>query len=385
MEPETQWVNTPPLATSQYSGGGSLAPTPVNNYNNPTINPSAGTTAATNYGLTYYQPQAVAPQTNQSSQQGFSSSLTSPSTFKSAGQFFSGGGNSPITTAVNSVGSDLGFGSGLTSAGTTPAEANFLGTAAQSAGIQGPIDTGLATGSLTGSTATLSGTLEAGGLGALAGNFLGRIGGNSTGGSIGGGIGAAIGNVLFPGVGGIVGGLIGGIGGGFFGGNKPATQADFYSQNINPDGTLTYKDSGSKNPGTYAGYGEAVTNTFGQLTQAASKELGIKFNTNTDVGAGISTLHGGASINDASGNQIFYDVNDPKSQEDAFRTALQSYAALSGYTDTDKLNSWFDSKLASNTNTANSISATPNVPLNQSQFSDYMNKFNTQGSTNATT
>lgn len=129
------------------------------------------------------------------------------------------GFGSSITSGINSFGTSIGFGSGLS---TSAAQAGGLTPMAASSGLPS------STGALT--TASLSGVLGAAGLGALGGGLIGPyIGGSATGGSVGGGLGAAAGAAIgsvIPGIGTVVGGLIGGVlggaGGSFFGGSTPS-------------------------------------------------------------------------------------------------------------------------------------------------------------------
>ncbi len=376
------------LVGSQYGPGGAL-------YVNPLATPTNSTATNSTLPSPYTAYNQQAPVGNQQGQSA-TNGIMSPDLLKSAGKFTTNGFSSPSLTAatntVNAFGTNLGFSAGNTAAISTGGATESISPALAAADPSLLNGAGAVQGGL--SSATLSGTLGAAGLGALAGNFLGRIGGNSTSGSIGGGIGAAIGNMILPGVGGIVGGLIGGIGGGFFGNHSTPTNAASHYGQIDPNtGTIVNVQSGgSKNPGDFANFGSDTLKSLSVLTSNAAKDLGIKFNPNSNVTAGISTQHGGASIEvggtPTSGDMVrfgqeHYDYTNPDSVKEAQYTALKHLAEQAGYKDTAKLDAWYKNFSDTYGKTGSGSAASVNIPLSTTQFADYMTKFKTQGSPNA--
>lgn len=335
----------------------------------------------------YYQ--YVQPQSNSGGSSG-GGLLDLASQGKSSIDFLSGKSFGGVNSAVNSFGSSLGFASGATAptyltAGAMPwqtvgAVANpSYASGLLAAGPSNVVSSGASTaGSL--STATLGQTLGAAGIGAFAGNFLGKIGGNSTGGSIGGAIGAGIGMAFGP-PGAILGGLIGGIGGGFFGSKSKPTQADTYYTFMAPDGTLSYRDSGSKNPGQFAGFGKSIADEFGQLSSSLSKDLGIQFEKDSRFSSGISTLHGGAYVTDNKTNQIFFDYKDEASKRNAYLEALKKSAQNSGYTNMEAIDKWFQSKSMNGGRGTPNIAPATTPPA--SQFKQFVEQYKAQQNANA--
>lgn len=307
----------------------------------------------------------------------------------------------PQSQFVNSIGGSLGF------ASTAPA-ATYTGVAGslpwQTAGALAPT-TGASTtlpwlaggveqagtvtqgagvfGSGIGGASTLSGTLGAAGLGALAGNFLGKIGGNSTSGSIGGGLGAGIGMAVGGPVGAVIGGAIGGIAGGFFGNKSKPTQSDTYGALITESGGLGQGGATGKNAGSYAGFGKSNLTSFSSMAQAASKDLGIKWDKSQQVNAGISTLHGGAYFdfglpNEGPRERFTFNQKDPKSSQEAAAGMLKALAKKSGYTDTAALDAWIAKNSA-----GQSAGSGVQIPIqNKQKFDDFIAKFKTEGNTN---
>ncbi len=336
----------------------------------------------------YYNPviTAPAPQIQQPS-----GTLLSPSNtysgVKNIGSILNGNGL-PQSQTLNSIGSAVGFSpGGLTYTATGALPWQTAGSVANPAMLGSGAPVTNATGAL--GTSTLSSTLGAAGIGAFAGNFLGKIGGNSTGGSIGGAAGAAIGNMIAPGIGGFIGGAIGGIAGGFFGG-KPATAASsFANDGINPDGTFINARVGSKGAGPE--FGQQTQNELSKYFTGASKALGIQFANNTQINAGYNSLRSGGphpGYVDVHGDNIdgqggtskkfFFDPNDAAAKDKAYRDAVALVAQRSGFTDTAKLNEYFDSMNAPQ----QQGSSAPFIPIKgQQRFADFMSKY-TQGTQN---
>lgn len=289
-----------------------------------------------------------------------------------------------LTSSINNFGMGLGFGSG---GGASEAISPALAAADPSLVASGAsVSEGAASaGSLSG--ATLSATLGAAALGFIGGGILaGALGENSTGGSIGGGIGAGIGFAVAGPIGALIGGVGGSIFGGMFGGNKPATAADTYSSYLAPDGTMTFREHGAKNPGQYAGYGQQVANQFGQLSSAMAKDLGIQYAKDSYISSGISTLHGGAYITDNQGNQIFYDVSNPADQQRAFKQALETSALNSGFTDKSAVDNWFAAHQGGGQATeavAPSIPNNPHGSEDQNSWQQFLSNYKAQQNANA--
>ena len=370
------------FAPSQYSPGGQYNMAPSQTYINPYYNQAQQGAA---------QQQASGPNL-----------LDAASNVKSIISPNSSGGGSGIfgnvNSAVNNFGQTLGFASGNV---MYPASAGFIGPSlpGASAGFIGPSlpSAGAAvpgSGLLGSGGATLGGTLGAAGIGAFAGSFLGKIGGNSTGGSIGGALGAAVGNMILPGVGGIIGGALGGIGGGFFGGNKPATQSTTWmAADFTPEGTF-HSSYGSKNAGNMSGYEKTIEGNVSSILQDAHKELGINYNPKLSLLGGYNSLNSGDKNkpgfldtlirhgeNQEEGRvRINFDPNKPEEVNQAYLTTLKNAAAISGYTDTAKLEEWFKQKTGATNGNSSYI-----VPIkDKTRFDDFMAKFQSQGTVNGT-
>jgi hypothetical protein len=121
-------ANPIPLATSAFSQGGSLAPTPVNNFNTPVVAPTSNSFNYTPTSTYQYNP-SIQPQA-QTGGVNDAAGMMSPSNFASMGknavQFFQNGASFPAVSAVDMFGTNLGFGAGATgalSAGTGGTEA----------------------------------------------------------------------------------------------------------------------------------------------------------------------------------------------------------------------------------------------------------------------
>lgn len=223
---------------------------------------------------------------------------------------------SSITGAVNSFGTQLGFG------GVTP---QFVGPLQPGVGI------GVNAGTL--SSASLSSVLGAAGLGYLGGGiFADLVGLNSKGGSIGGGIGAGIaaGAGLGP-VGMVAGGILGSIGGGLFGGKKPNPASTVGSDyGVNPDGTFV-KGGVVRSKHLDNSFGQKMRDTVNVFNQSIHQQTGI------DLSKSLHTLYAGYDVNQGPGfisfNSTFkngqrfnnpdatfyFDPNNKQSMVEAFR------------------------------------------------------------------
>lgn len=366
------WVQSDSSGSS--SGSSSGVSSTNNSLQSPTVGSTSASTNATAGQITAQNQSLISPQKGDSSL-----GVQTPSQQQSGllTQLLGSGSNSSVTnalgvttpgesiqSAINNFGGTLGFGSaGGSSEAISPALSAADPTLAETGNA---VSSGAdAVGSLT--STSLSSVLGAGGLGALGGGVLANLlGENSTGGSIGGGLGAAAGSVLagtsavgasaigatlgsaLPIVGTIAGGVIGAIVGGLFGGGTP-TSAIYNQANYSATGAETNESlAGEKNPGGYANFGTSVLGNLGVLTTAASSALGIQFNPDSLVDAGISTQHGGASIdvesNDgqlSNSGQMFFNYQDPTSTGTAYYNSLVDLAGQAGYTNTTALYNWF--------------------------------------------
>jgi hypothetical protein len=385
-------LNYQPLgfAPSQFSPGGTYSMAPSYQYINP-----------------YYQQAQQQVQQQQSGPNlldmaSSAKSIISPNNSAGGSGIF---GN--INSAINNFGSSLGFASGnvMYPASTFGAIGPQLPGAAS--GLIGPVAPGMAgtpvAGSL-GTTSTLGGILGGAGFGAFAGGFLGRIGGNPTGGMIGGALGGALGAAtglssgiamgstlgsIVPGLGTVIGAGLGGLIGGFFGGGKPATSADTYGALINKDGTINYAAGGAtgKNAGSYAGFGRTNVDQFGKMAQEAGKALGIQWNDTQQVNAGISTRHGGAYFdfglpNEGPRERFWFDQTNQQSAQDAAVGMLKALAKKSGYEDMEAIDKWVAQRTSGNSASSSNYI----VPFKtQERFDDFMSKFKSQDTVNAST
>lgn len=370
--------NTQPLslATSQFSSGGVMAPSPANNYNVAPIN------YLSNFNNPYgYSPLASSRPTQQ--QQGnssFGGILGNASTLKNAGQFVQNGFQIPQSGFVNSIGSGLGFSSGgLAYSGVGPAALPWAqpGMVANSAMAGLPGVSG-ATGAL-GTTSTLSSTLGAAGIGAFAGNFLGKIGGNSTGGTIGGALGAGLGNIVAPGIGGFIGGAIGGIAGGFFGGGKPPTNASEFDGNLYKDGTISNFSYGAKNASGYSDYNTQMSKEMADYMAKIKPHLGISDFKEAFIRGGVNTKYspsgqpGFLMVNDTV---YGFDPNDMSSRQQAIGQAIAQMARESGATE-EQIKTASDAVTAQSSPQGQAQTGVPFVPIkNTTKFNEFMAKYN---------
>ena len=214
-------------------------------------------------------------------------------------------------TTVNSIGTHLGFGSGLQAA-------------APSTSFVGPMP--LASGSLFG-TATLGNALGAGGIGFSAGGLLNSLaGGNSQNGMIGGalgglaglGIGSALGGTVLGMAAGPFGALVGALGGQLLGGLFGPKKSVGPNANANltlAGGRFGLGSVGADNGADPSGVAGATAEVAQKLNEALDKygfivNSGLADWTNTTGNFGINT--GAGSIAGTS-----------KTQDDAFIKALR--------------------------------------------------------------
>ncbi len=327
---------------------------------------------------------------------------------------------SGVTSQINSLGTQIGFGSGLTpSLGANIASPTAVGaTDAYSAATAGAAETvspavasadAAATGGAL-TSATLSSTLGAAGLGAIGGSILASaIGGNPTGGAIGGGVGAAAG-MAFGGAGagalglelgsfaGPIGAVVGGIGGALFGsmfGNSSAPTSDSSSSfSLGANGALTNIGGGSKNPSAQTqGFVQSAQTNFTDIATNVAQQLGIQFSPDVQFGASDSTLHGGPVISVAntktgqSSGAIWFDPTNPTSVQNAYQQAIVAAAQFSGQ-DPTKVTQWFQNNYVNGTSQNGASNVAPTLSSNpsaqgSSAFQQFVQQYTAQQNANA--
>lgn len=371
-------------------------------------NPS---TSSGYYGVT--SPYAPSTQ-EQSSSPGSFDQITSLFDTNKLGSGSNSGGNglfSGVRSGIDQFGSDyLGLGNGL---GAVTSGGSIYGPTLPGATAEAFGPTAMGADGALGAT-SLSGVLQGAAFGAGIGGLLNSK--NPVAGMIGGGLGGAVGSValgglttgigaalggtqmgaaigsILPGVGTVIGAVAGGLLSKAFGGKKPATKASsFAADALNPDGTFVNARVGSKGLGSE--YGQQAQQEFGSLLTGASKALGIKFSNTTSFNSGINTLRSGGpqpGYIEVMGDGVagpgtnktafFYDPNDQKAKNEAYKQALTLAASRSGYTDTAKIDEYF--KNPTSANQSNSIKVAPKQS-GPSQFEQFVINYKAQQNANA--
>lgn len=289
-----------------------------------------------------------------------------------------------ITSTIDNFGMGLGFGSG---GGATEGISSALAAADPSLLETGAAISEGASSAGTFAGASLSGTLGAAGLGFLGGGILaGALGENSTGGSIGGGIGAGIGFAIGGPIGALIGGIGGSIFGGLFGNHSEPTEASETDISFDEHGQMTGSPIiTGKNGGRVQG---GITNDasyFGSLLTGASSALGFTIPKGS-YGVAISTKHPGPG-GPAVVMSNYYDPSNQDSKDAAMLKAVMAVAAKAGYTDTDAITNWFNSR--NSNNGADLGPLAPSIPNNpkgaeeQASWQQYLENYRQQQNANA--
>lgn len=401
------------LASSQYSQGGTMAPT-INNY-------YGGSTAGQTKLLNNAQDQLTnttnnsgvfglsSNQVGQLAGKGITSSLSPNSTFNTLlnnidqfGTNFGFGAPTSATSVAANAG-DLGLGNFVNAAGDSVAAGTEGATAVGSnAGLSqlfadatASTDAAGVGGAAASGIGTLSSTLGGAGIGYLAGGLISHLTGenatgSSIGGAIGGAAGAAFGGAALTSLGlelgsfaGPVGMAVGAVGGavlgGLFGNNSPATSTGGFDGPLSSTGSVTDPLYGSKNGSTEEAHN--IDNQVDTLFSDASKKLNLDFGSNVYIKGGTNTLHSGPGgslnaaqigyldvMNSKTGDltRFNFDPADLQQKQTAYIGALKQAASVAGYTNTDALNSYINS-LTTDTVGTGAIRSMPNVPVNTNQ------------------
>ncbi|WP_372502397.1 tape measure protein [Tistrella mobilis] len=187
--------------------------------------------------------------------------------FGGIGNIFGGGGGlfSGVSSAIDSFGYSLGFGTPAAMSGSALSGL----AAAESAGFTGAAQLP-ASGGWT--SIPLSGVIGGALQGVGIGGFLSSLtGGNSTGGMIGGGLGGAAGTVIGGPIGGLIGSALGGLVGGLFGNKEPSNFAAWASYDV---GSQDVIKAGYTRDSRNVGARDQLLDSIGKVSQALTEVTG---------------------------------------------------------------------------------------------------------------
>ncbi|WP_372069720.1 tape measure protein (plasmid) [Tistrella mobilis] len=189
------------------------------------------------------------------------------SLFGGIGSIFGGGGGlfSGVSSAIDSFGYSLGFGTPAAMSGSALSGL----AAAESAGFTGAAQLP-ASGGWT--SIPLSGVIGGALQGVGIGGFLSSLtGGNSTGGMIGGGLGGAAGTVIGGPIGGLIGSALGGLVGGLFGNKEPSNYAAWASYDA---GAQEVIKAGYTRDSRNVGARDQLLDSIGKVSEALTQVTG---------------------------------------------------------------------------------------------------------------